>query len=217
MHPVRILHGWRYWVLWPLTMLLKLWGRTLRMEVEDAASLDLVRELKQPYVLFIWHNRLFVVAEAYRRYLRAQPMAGLVSASRDGAWLSAFFRLCGIHPVRGSSSRRGGAALSGLVGAMRDGYSVAITPDGPRGPCYSIKPGVVWLCEHTKSPLLLLNFSINKAWRLKTWDRFYIPKPFSKIFITGRLFNSIDELRAAYPAESAQQSIQHYYEKKGIE
>lgn len=203
MSSVRILKGWRFWVLWPLATLLKLWFRTLRFDI-DLTTLSEVKLLQSSYVVVFWHNRLFVVAEAYRRYLNQRPMAGLVSASRDGAWLSAFFELCNIQPVRGSSSARGAIALGGLLNALQKGTCVAITPDGPRGPRYSVKRGVVWLAEQTQLPLLMLHFDFHAAWRLNSWDGFYIPKPFSRVSIRGRLYASMHELKAVHNVTSGE-------------
>ncbi len=185
---VRKIKGWRLCLLWPLAFLLKLWTRTLRFNI-DAKDLLAVKTLEEPCLIVFWHNRLFVVAEAYRRFLKGKrPVAGLVSASKDGAWLADFFKLCGIYPIRGSSSARGGVALAALLDALKKGLSIAITPDGPRGPMYSVKPGTAWLAGHTGLPLLMLNITFCSAWRLKSWDGFYIPKPFSTVRVKGVLY-----------------------------
>jgi hypothetical protein len=104
-----------------------------------------------------------------------------VSASKDGAWLAAFFKLVGIEAVRGSSSHRGVAALRELIAAVQAGMDVAITPDGPRGPRYTVKQGPVLVARRAGAPLLLASCKFHSAWRLKSWDGFYLPKPFSKI------------------------------------
>ncbi len=118
--------------------------------------------------------------ECYRRYRRGRPLYGLVSASRDGAWLAAFFSLVGMRAVRGSSSQRAREAATALVGVLRAGHDIGITPDGPRGPCYDFKPGALIVTRHTGTPMLLLGAEFTSAWRLGSWDRFYLPKPFSR-------------------------------------
>jgi lysophospholipid acyltransferase (LPLAT)-like uncharacterized protein len=104
-----------------------------------------------------------------------------VSASQDGAWLTAFFSLAGLRTVRGSSSRLGREAASALVDTLRAGHDIVITPDGPRGPCYELKPGAVIVSRRTRAPMLLIGGEFSSAWRLRSWDRFYVPKPFSRV------------------------------------
>ncbi len=178
--PVREITGWRRALLWPFGLLLRLWGRSLRFEATPA---DLVAYGKkdQPVAIVLWHNRLFLAAEIVRRYRGGRPAYALVSASQDGAWLSAFFSLVGLATVRGSSSRLGREAASALVETLRAGYDIGITPDGPRGPCYELKPGGVIVARRTHAPLLLIGAEFQSAWRLRSWDRFYLPQPFSRV------------------------------------
>ncbi len=172
--------GWRRAALWPFGLLLRLWGRTLRF---DLMPQDLANYTKsdQPVAIILWHNRLFLAAEIVRRFRQGRPAYALVSASQDGAWLTAFFSLAGLRTVRGSSSRLGREAASALVDMLRAGHDVGITPDGPRGPCYDLKPGAVIVPRRTRAPVLLVGGEFQSAWRLKSWDRFYVPKPFSRV------------------------------------
>lgn len=172
--------GWRHLLLWPLGLLFRLWGRSLRFEADPA---DTARYTKndEPVAIVLWHNRLFLAAEIVRRYRQGRPAYALVSASKDGAWLSAFFRTCGLRTVRGSSSRLGREAATALVEMLRAGHDIGITPDGPRGPIYELKPGAVIVPRRTGAPLLLVGAEFSSAWRLKSWDRFYVPWPFSRV------------------------------------
>ena len=104
----------------------------------------------------------------------------MVSASKDGAFLAAILEALNIQPVRGSSSRRGAQALLELTSWVERGYDVAITPDGPRGPCYAAQPGVVSLAQLTGLPIIPVGFQAHRKIRLKSWDRFQIPLPFSR-------------------------------------
>lgn len=177
---VNAITGWRRVLLWPFGLIVRLWGRTLRME---AAPEDLQRYMKKdvPVAIVLWHNRLFLAAEIVRRYRQGRPAYALVSASQDGAWLTAFFALAGLGTVRGSSSRMGREAATALVNVLRQGDDVGITPDGPRGPCYDVKPGAVIVARRTGAPLLLVGAEFGRAWRLGSWDRFYLPLPFSRV------------------------------------
>ncbi len=172
--------GWRRLLLWMLATLLRVWGRTLRFEV-DAASLAHLTKSDEPAAVVLWHNRLFLSAEMFRRYRTKRRVYGLVSASKDGAWLAAFYRLIGIYPVRGSSSNNGREAARILIEVMREGHDIGITPDGPRGPMYTVEPGVLVVTRRNNAPMLIFGAEFSTAWRLKSWDRFYIPAPFSKI------------------------------------
>jgi len=166
--------------MWPFALLLKLWGRTLRFETtpEDFANYT---KRDVPVAIVLWHNRLFLAAEIVRRFRQGRPAYALVSASQDGAWLTAFFSLVGMRTVRGSSSRLGREAASDLVEVMRAGHDIGITPDGPRGPCYEMKPGAIIVPRRTGAPLLLVGAEFTSAWRLGSWDRFCLPRPFSRV------------------------------------
>lgn len=161
-------------------MLMKLWGMSLRFE-ETPEDIAAYTKNDEPVVMVLWHNRLFLAAEIVRRYRAGRVPYALVSASQDGAWLTAFFALVGLRTVRGSSSRFGREAATELVELLRAGNDIGITPDGPRGPCYELKPGAIIVPRRTGAPLLLIGGEFSSAWRLRSWDRFYIPRPFSRV------------------------------------
>lgn len=167
-------------MLWPLAMLLRLWSRTLRFEIPEADRRQFERQ-DTPVAFVLWHNRLFLVPEFYRRYRAGRPVYGLVSASRDGAWLAALFSLVGMGAVRGSSSNLAREGASALLRTLRSGRDVGITPDGPRGPRYDFKAGAVIVARQAKAPILLLGGKFESAWRLGSWDGFYLPRPFSVV------------------------------------
>jgi len=172
--------GARRALLWLLAALLRVWGRTLRFET-DAATLAGLTKSDEPAAIVLWHNRLFLSAEIFRRYRFQRRVYGLVSASKDGAWLAAFYRMIGLTPVRGSSSRFGREAGKALIEVMRAGHDVGITPDGPRGPMYVVEPGVLVVTRRNNAPMILLGAEFGPALRLRSWDRFYLPWPFSRI------------------------------------
>lgn len=172
--------GWRWLVLWLLAALLRVWGRTLRFEA-DAETLAKLTKSDEPAAIVLWHNRLFLSAEIFRRYRCRRQVHGLVSASKDGAWLAAFYRLIGIYPVRGSSSNFGREAGKALIEIMRAGHDIGITPDGPRGPKYVVEPGVLVVTRRNNAPMILLGAEFGPSMRLNSWDRFCIPWPFTRI------------------------------------
>lgn len=172
--------GWRRVALWVLAMLLRTWGRTLRFEA-DPETLRRLTKSDVPAAVTLWHNRLFLSPEIFRRYRQQRRIYGLVSASKDGAWLAALYRMIGIYPVRGSSSNFGREAGRMLIEKMREGHDIGITPDGPRGPLYTVEPGVLVVTRRNDAPMILLGAEFGRAFRLRSWDRFYIPWPFTRI------------------------------------
>lgn len=197
--------GAKWALLWLLAALLRLWGRTLRMEA-DPETLARLTKSDEPVAIVIWHNRLFISAEIFRRYRNKRRVFGLVSASKDGAWLAAFYRLIGLTPVRGSSSNFGREAGKALIEVMREGHDIGITPDGPRGPIYTVEPGVLVVTRRNNAPMVLVGAEFGPAKRLRSWDRFYIPWPFTRIRMRCTVLPaknpdgtklSADEVRAA--------------------
>ena len=140
--------------------------------------------LKANAIFCIWHNRLALSLILYERFIRPQPstrrLAAIVSASKDGGFLAETLRRFGVQPVRGSSSRRGAQALLELTTWAEQGYDLAITPDGPRGPAYVVQEGVVALAQLTGLPIVPVGANLSSKIRLKSWDRFQIPLPFSR-------------------------------------
>jgi hypothetical protein len=137
-----------------------------------------------PVIFCIWHNRLAtcvkVLDQNRRPHNAGAGMAALVSASKDGAFLSRILELFRIQPVRGSSSRRGGQALIELTSWAERGHDLTITPDGPRGPCYEVQEGIASLAQLTGLPIVPVAMNLNWKIRIKSWDRFQIPLPFAR-------------------------------------
>lgn len=171
-------------------MLTRLWGRTLRFDMtpEDIRNCS---KCDVPVAFVLWHNRLFLASEIHRRFRSQRRLYALISASKDGALLTAFFSMVGgLEAVRGSSSNFGREAATALVEAQREGNDIGITPDGPRGPCYELKAGAVIVPRRTGAPILLIGGDFESAWQLKSWDRFYLPKPFSRVRLRCELIEN---------------------------
>lgn len=144
------------------------------------------------FIFAVWHNRLALCLMLYRRYaVRSEPdrrMAAIVSASRDGGMLARILEHFNVEPVRGSSSRRGGQALREMVSCAEQGCDLGITPDGPRGPCYQVQEGVISTAQLTGLPIVPASYHLYWKIRLKSWDRFQVPLPFSRCVVTiGRI------------------------------
>jgi len=163
---------------------MKLTALTLRFEIEDRCGIGTPGTLPAPVIYALWHNRFFTVPSAWHRlcgHLRKSVV--LTSASNDGAMVARAMAVFGFSAVRGSSSRRAVAALVGMKRAIGGGFDVCVTPDGPRGPRYVFHPGLVKIAEATHTPIIPIHVRFSAAWRLRTWDRFVVPKPFSRVHV----------------------------------
>jgi lysophospholipid acyltransferase (LPLAT)-like uncharacterized protein len=165
--------------------LLQLWARTIRFEFEDRGEIRTL-PLSQRLIGAAWHNRLLLLPLAIRRFLPHRQGAALISASRDGAWYVELVQRFRFDVVRGSSSRKGAAAMLQLADYMAAGGDVVITPDGPRGPVYRAGGGIIFLAQKTGAHILPMHFEYSSCWRLRSWDRFILPRPFCRArFIVG--------------------------------
>jgi lysophospholipid acyltransferase (LPLAT)-like uncharacterized protein len=176
------LRGWRRHVLLPLGFLMRAWGRSLHFQISPESK-TVLQKADEPVVFALWHNRLFVTAEVFRRYRNGRPLHALISPSKDGAWLEAFFALVGLQAVRGSSHKLGREAVTVLVETLRAGHDIGITPDGPRGPIYEFKAGGLIVARRVQAPILLFGGVFESSWQLSSWDRFHLPHPFSTVRI----------------------------------
>ena len=133
------------------------------------------------YIGALWHNRLLIFPLVLRRFFPNRHGAALISASRDGDLLSDAIHRFDYDVVRGSSSKLGATGLLQLSDVLAKSGDVVITPDGPRGPAYELGPGIIFLAQKTGAAVLPINMEYSSCWRVKSWDRFIIPRPFSKV------------------------------------
>jgi lysophospholipid acyltransferase (LPLAT)-like uncharacterized protein len=150
---------------------------TARFEVEGQEYHLEPRKAGRPVVFVLWHGRLLPLTWYHRR----QNLVTLISRSADGEYIARIVEQWGYTTVRGSSSRGGGQALREMVRYGRSGRSLAITPDGPRGPRQKVKPGALLASQLTGAPLIPVAASTERAWWFEGWDRFLVPKPFATI------------------------------------
>lgn len=177
------IEGWKArWLIAFGVHLLKLLGRTLRYEIDDRARI-VGQPVGRNYIGALWHNRLLIFPLVLRRFFPNRRGAALISASRDGDLLSDAIHSFDYDVIRGSSSKLGASALLQLSDVLAGGGDVVITPDGPRGPAYELGPGIVFLAQKAGRDILPINMEYSSCWRVKSWDRFIIPKPFSKVRI----------------------------------
>lgn len=185
--------GFKVWLVGILAAwLIRVVCFTLRIRIEDPGGI-LKKAPDAPLIWLIWHNRIFVMPYIYRKYLKKRKGAVLTSASGDGEIIARVVARFGGDSVRGSSSKRGKAAFREMVERVNGGEDMVITPDGPRGPKYVLQAGAVRLAQATGAKIFPTYAVYEKAWRLKSWDRFHIPKPFSKVKVTLGEFVTVEK------------------------
>lgn len=150
--------------------------KTLKIEKINQQVVDKLNEQNQNYVLAFWHSTMLLPWYVHRN----QNFAALTSLSKDGDLLARQLKSWNYKVVRGSSSKGGDVALGIMVDLAKNKYSVAITPDGPRGPVRKFKAGAVITAKRSGIPLVLAGVGFQKKKKLKSWDSFEVPKFFSK-------------------------------------
>lgn len=187
------------------SQLMRVWQDTLQYRFSGDFD-HLAPQEPEGQLILLWHNRLFMGIGALRRTaLAKRKLYALVSASRDGAKLSEFLKGLGIEPIRGSSSRRGAVATRELLKVLADGNNVAITVDGPRGPCYKAQPGAALLMQLTGAPAIFVGAESECCHTLRSWDRFIVPMPFSRVNIL--LHRHLPETSRGKDQRAAMQSL----------
>ncbi len=164
-----------YWVI-------KLLSWTIRIENINGHVHDDYLRKGRPLIFAFWHGRLLMMSTGYRGKGVAIP----ISLHQDGEFISRTVTHFGFRSVRGSTTRGGFSAMREMLKASEEGYDIAITPDGPRGPRYRVQNGVIELAKRTGMVIIPVTFNASRKKVFRSWDRFLLPYPFSRgIFIFG--------------------------------
>lgn len=150
---------------------------TVRFEVQGAEHLREGRSRGRPVVYMLWHEQLLPLTYFHRD----TGAVVLVSEHADGEYITRVIRRLGYAAVRGSSTRGGVKGLRGLIRAARRGRDLAITPDGPRGPRRQVKPGALLVAQMEDLAIVPVAAGASRGWRFRSWDRFMVPAPMSRI------------------------------------
>lgn len=149
---------------------------TLALDPPDLAARVLSRG---PAIYTIWHGRMLVPAYVFR----GCGVAVMISRHADGEVIARIVEALGFRTVRGSSTRGGAAALHDAVVLLREGGSAAFTPDGPKGPLEVAQPGALFAASRSGAPLIPLGVGVKSARILRSWDRFRLPRPFTRVSV----------------------------------
>jgi hypothetical protein len=188
--------------------LIRLLGATLRVELHTVVDW---KDRNDAVIWLFWHGQIMpAIAGWARTEMGSRPLKALTSASRDGALIEHALAVYGIDVARGSSSRRAASAMIELKKTLEQGCDICITPDGPRGPRQKMQMGAIKLGQLTGADVVSVRVECSASWKLKTWDQFEIPWPFSRVIIHLSAPHQIPrELN-----EAQSESIRHAIEKE---
>lgn len=174
-------------------VILRLLFATLRVKLDDRSNLS--RESPDfPIIVVFWHNRILAITTAFLKaypYSKRKGVSVLTSPSRDGEILSQIMAGFRMGSIRGSSNKRASVATKECIRLLETGADLAVTPDGPRGPKYVMSPGLVLMAQQTGARILPMHAHFSRCIKMKTWDEFRIPLPFSTVHIIAAPYETI--------------------------
>ncbi|MFW6273680.1 MAG: lysophospholipid acyltransferase family protein [Halanaerobium sp.] len=189
--------------------LIKFTNKSYRLQVEGWEQVENALAAGESIVFSSWHGKSWVPAY----FLRDLGIYALTSLSRDGSYMAEILHRLGWKTVRGSSSRGASRSLLSLYRKLKEGASTALTPDGPTGPIYEIKPGIIFLQEKANS--MLVPMGVDARWKknFASWDKYLLPLPFSK---TALVFGEPFRFEAGMEMEAKQKILKSKMEKVNL-
>jgi lysophospholipid acyltransferase (LPLAT)-like uncharacterized protein len=181
-------------------LVLRLLALTWRVRFVNEAVVRDLRARRQQFIYVLWHGQLLPLLWAHRR----RGIAVMISEHQDGEIIARIAMALGFRTVRGSTSRGAARALLGASQALESGIDVAVTVDGPRGPAGVVTPGASVISHRTGAPMVPAAASASRAWRMRSWDRFLVPKPFARIIVA---YGEPITVRAATPRDASEQVL----------
>lgn len=183
-------------------LLLLLVGRWTRIRFLGRHHFEILRAQRRPFIICTWHGKILIPIYIHRH----ENIFGMVSEHSDGEMIAQTLHRIGYSTVRGSSTRGGSRAMIAMIRALKNGSVGAIMPDGPKGPRHVFKAGALAIAQKAGADLLPMTFASSSVWRLKSWDQFVIPKPFSR---TLALYGEPIKVPSVLNAESFETLRQH--------
>jgi len=135
----------------------------------------------EQHVCVCWHGELLMSPQAYRKIHKKHSASAIISSHFDGSLIASTLNMLKIRPLRGSTKKGARQVLLQAFKSIKSGEEVLITPDGPRGPRHTMSDGAVGIALKSKLPIFVMNYTAEKYWQLKSWDKFAIPKPFGRV------------------------------------
>jgi lysophospholipid acyltransferase (LPLAT)-like uncharacterized protein len=135
----------------------------------------------EPIIFACGHGELLMLPYLYSKYRKTPHAKVLISSHFDGMLISKTIKYFGLDTIEGSTNRNAARVLMQGIRALKDGYDIGITPDGPKGPRHEVADGIIAMAQKTKAKIVLVEMKPTKFWQLRSWDRFIIPKPFGTL------------------------------------
>jgi lysophospholipid acyltransferase (LPLAT)-like uncharacterized protein len=180
-------------------VLLRLLYSTWRVQEVNGEKWRALRAAHKPFVLALWHGQMLPLVVRHRD----QGVKVLISEHRDGELIARIATGLGLDTIRGSTTRGAARALLAMATALTSGAEIAVTPDGPKGPARSFAPGTVIAAQRAAAPIVAIGVAASRAWRLRSWDSFMIPKPFARVVVAYSNPRYVDAPDARHAAEQA--------------
>lgn len=191
----------RNWLVgWLAPPLVRLWNWSLRKRICSDELEEKDGWVSTPGVIvLVWHQRLFTLATSFP----GTNFRILVSQHADGEMLARVLERFDLEAIRGSTTRGFVGAIRELVSKQGEDVRIAITPDGPRGPPMKLQQGAIYLASKTGLPILLTGIGLSSSWTFNSWDRFKLPRPFSRALVrVGKLIK--------IPPDLSREEIEHW-------
>lgn len=187
------------WIARLGSLVIRALAHTWRVEFVNAAVVRELRDRKQPFIYVLWHGQLLPLLWTHRD----RSIAVIISEHRDGEIIARVAHALGFRTVRGSTTRGAARALLAASRELEGGHDLAVTVDGPRGPAGVVTPGAPVISQRTAAPMVPTAASASRAWRLRSWDRFQIPKPFARVVV---VYGAPITVAGASPREAAEEA-----------
>lgn len=169
----------RFVLTFILYLLFKLIFKTYRFKIENQEIIDQLRESGKPFIYAFWHEHILATIASQNPH----NVYAMISQSDDGQIATDIVKKMGFNAIRGSSDRRAVRVAKQAIKVLRAGSILGIAIDGPKGPRREIKEGIASIARLCEVPILGLVFRPQSYWEVRSWDRFKIPRPFSKIHL----------------------------------
>lgn len=135
----------------------------------------------EPIIFACWHGELLMLPYLYSKYRKIPHAKVLISSHFDGMLISKTIKYFGLGTIEGSTNRNATRVLMQGIRALKDGYDIGITPDGPKGPRHEVADGIIAMAQKANAKIVLVEIKPTKFWQFKSWDKFTIPKPFGTL------------------------------------
>jgi hypothetical protein len=164
----------------------------------------------EPIIYACWHGELFMFAHSYLYHKKKPHAKALVSSHFDGDLIAKTLQRLQFEIIHGSSNRNPARALLQAIKAIKEGYDLGITPDGPKGPRHKVADGIIMMAQKTGAKVVLISIKSSKFWQLNSWDKFVIPKPFGEINFYFSQPLDITEMEAEDARDLIQKGLSFY-------